>query len=217
MTSGACVCIFASLGCGSRPGFCVSSRAERTGRLDRLKARHAAGPHYGSVVSEGVWRLDQVCTEPPWFHVAADWRSAQKGETALVPVTVQLRNVEGTEAAMGWAGGHTIVVDRPEGKAGGMGLGFNGGQLLALAIGGCFCNDLRYTAERLGVGLGQIAVDVTIKLEGDPLIVTSASLDVSIETTDGSEIGTIIKDVEEKSTVSNSLQRGVPVTVRRAA
>jgi len=135
----------------------------------------------------------------------------------MVPVTVQLRNVEGTEAAMGWAGGHTIVVDRPEGKAGGMGLGFNGGQLLALAIGGCFCNDLRYAAERLGVGLGQIAVDVTIKLEGDPLIVTSASLDVSIETTDGSEIGTIIKDAEEKSTVSNSLQRGVPVTVRRAA
>jgi hypothetical protein len=33
---------------------------------------------------------------------------------------------------MGWAGGHTIIVDRPEGKAGGMGLGFNGGQLLAL-------------------------------------------------------------------------------------
>lgn len=134
----------------------------------------------------------------------------------MVPVTVQLRNVEGTEAAMGWAGGHTIVVDRPEGKAGGMGLGFNGGQLLALAIGGCFCNDLRYAAERLGVGLDQIAVDVTIELEGEPLIVISATLDVSIETTDGSEPETIIKDAEQKSTVSNSLQGGIPVTVRRS-
>ena len=135
----------------------------------------------------------------------------------MIPVTVQLRNGEGTEAAMGWAGGHTVVVDRPEGRAGGMGLGFNGGQLLALAIGGCFCNDLRYAAERLGVGLGQIAVDVTIELEGDSLIVSSATLDVTIETSDGSEPEIVIKDAEGKSTVSNSLQRGVPVTVRVAA
>ena len=70
----------------------------------------------------------------------------------MVSMTVELRNVEGTEAAMGWAGGHTIVVDRPEGKAGGLGLGFNGAQLLALAIGGCFCNDLRYVADEMGVG-----------------------------------------------------------------
>ena len=135
----------------------------------------------------------------------------------MASVTVQLRNVEGTGAAMGWAGGHTMVVDRPEGKAGGMGLGFNGGQLLALAIGGCFCNDLRYAAERLGVGLGRIAVDVAIELEGDPLIVTSAAMDVSVETNDGSEPEIVIKDAEDKSTVSNSLQRGVPVMVRRGA
>ena len=61
----------------------------------------------------------------------------------MVAVTVELRNVQGTEAAMGWAGGHTIAVDRPDGKAGGQGLGFNGAQLPALAIGGCFCNDTR--------------------------------------------------------------------------
>ena len=67
--------------------------------------------------------------------------------------TVQLRNIPDTEAALGWAGGHTMVVDRPEGKAGGMGLGFNGGQLLALAIGGCLCNDLRYVAHDMGIAL----------------------------------------------------------------
>ena len=60
----------------------------------------------------------------------------------MVQSVVELRNVQGTEAAMGWAGSHTMVVDRPEGTAGGLGLGFNGGQLLALAIGGCYCNDL---------------------------------------------------------------------------
>jgi len=56
----------------------------------------------------------------------------------MANVTVELRNLAGTGAAMAWAGNHTIVVDRPEGKAGGLGLGFNGAQLLALASGGCF-------------------------------------------------------------------------------
>ncbi|MEK1871664.1 MAG: OsmC family protein, partial [Rhizobium altiplani] len=83
----------------------------------------------------------------------------------MVAVTVELRNVEGTQAAMGWAGPHTIIVDRPEGKAGGQGLGFNGAQLLALALGGCFCNDLRYVAEEMGVLLGRIAVSVVLELE----------------------------------------------------
>ena len=48
----------------------------------------------------------------------------------MASMTVQLRSLPSTEAAVGWAGAHTVVVDRPEGKAGGKGLGFNGGQLL---------------------------------------------------------------------------------------
>lgn len=94
----------------------------------------------------------------------------------MISTAVELRAVEGTQAAMGWAGGHTIVVDRPEGKAGGLGLGFNGAQLLALAIGRCFCNDLRYVAEEMGVELGKIAVTVTVNVEGEPWLATSASV-----------------------------------------
>ena len=47
---------------------------------------------------------------------------------------MELRNVEGTRAALGWVGSHTIVVDRPEGKAGVQELGFNGAQFLAKEI-----------------------------------------------------------------------------------
>ena len=43
------------------------------------------------------------------------------------------------------------------------------GQLLGLAIGGCFCNDLQYVAHEMGVYLTSIAVDVTVDLEGSPL------------------------------------------------
>ena len=86
-------------------------------------------------------------------------------------VMVELRNISGTEAALGWAGAKTVVVDRPEGRAGGRGLGFNGAELLALTIGGCFCNDLRYVAHASGVALGAIAVSVTVELSGDPILV----------------------------------------------
>lgn len=128
-------------------------------------------------------------------------------------MTVELRNVEGTEAAMGWAGGHTLVVDRPPGKAGGQGLGFNGGELLALAIGGCFCNDLRYAAHSLNVRLGKIAVSVTLDLEGDPLLVKSAAMAAICETRDGSSPQAVIERAMAISTVAHSVQKGFPVAI----
>ena len=127
--------------------------------------------------------------------------------------TVELRSVEGTQAAMGWAGSHTIVVDRPEGKAGGMGFGFNGAQLLGLTIGGCFCNDLRYVAAELGVLLGKIAVSVTVMLDGDPLLAISATMKASCETLDGSDPSRIIKRAQDSCMATNSLRRGFPIVV----
>lgn len=135
----------------------------------------------------------------------------------MVSMTVELRNVEDTEAVMGWAGGHTIVVDRPEGKAGGRGLGFNGAQLLALAIGGCFCNDLRYVAEEMQVKLGKIAVTVTIELEGVPLVTKAATMDVTCETSDGSDPSELMAKAKATCMVSNSVSQGFPVAVRLAA
>lgn len=135
----------------------------------------------------------------------------------MVSMTVELRNVAGTEAAMGWAGGHTIVVDRPEGRAGGMGLGFNGAQLLGLAIGGCFCNDLRYVSHKIGVPLGNISVSVTVDMEGDPLLTRAATLTVSCETLDGSDPQIVIDRAKADAMVGNSLQKGFPVNVVTAS
>lgn len=131
----------------------------------------------------------------------------------MVQSIVELRNVPGTEAAVGWAGGHTIVVDRPEGKAGGRGLGFNGGQLLALAVGGCYCNDLRYVAHNLGVEIGDIAVTVHLELDGAPLVATNAVLSVRCTTLDGSDPKTLIDHAWSICTVANSLNRGVATTL----
>jgi organic hydroperoxide reductase OsmC/OhrA len=135
----------------------------------------------------------------------------------MATMSVSLRNVPGTQAAMGWAGGHTLVIDRAEGKAGGMGLGFNGGQMIALSIGGCFCNDLRYMAETMQVELDEIAVDVSIELDGKPLLVTSATLSVRVTSPDqNADLAELIRRTEADSTVSNSVRAGFPVSVVRA-
>ena len=128
----------------------------------------------------------------------------------MTSMTVHLRSIPDTQAALGWAEGHTIVVDRPDGKAGGMGLGFNGG----LAIGGCFCNDLQYVAHEMGVYLTSIEVDVTVDLEGSPLLATHAKMRVAVEAADKStDVNSIIQRARDISTVSNSLKRGVPVEI----
>ena len=130
----------------------------------------------------------------------------------MTTMTVQLRSVPDTEAAVGWAGAHTIVVDRPDGKAGGKGLGFNGGELLGLAIGGCFCNDLQYVAHETGVRLTSIEVDVTVTFEGNPLLATHALMRVKATALDkDADVAGLIRRAEHTSTVSNSIKRGISV------
>ncbi len=129
-------------------------------------------------------------------------------------ISVKLRNIPDTEAVLGWAGGHTVVVDRPEGRAGGQGIGFNGGEMLALAIGGCFCNDLRYVAHDMGIALAAIAVDVSIDMDGNPPLVTGATMRVSVETDDSrADVAELLRRANHSSTIGNSVQHGFPVTL----
>ena len=129
----------------------------------------------------------------------------------MAVMSVKLRSITDTQAAIGWAGGHSVVIDRPEGRAGGMGLGFNGGQMIALAIGGCFCNDLRYVAETMDVAIAAIAVDVDIELDGTPARIVHVTLRVSVEG-DG-DLDALLAKADSDSTVGNSVRNGFPVTI----
>lgn len=128
-------------------------------------------------------------------------------------VRATYQSVDGGETALGQAGGHTIVADRPEGKAGGQGLGFNGAELLALAIGGCFCNDLRYIAHRLERPIVTLSVEVTLHLDGEPLLATGAEMTVHCVMADGSDPAPVVAEATAMSMVANSLIRGLPVSI----
>ncbi|MDR6952417.1 organic hydroperoxide reductase OsmC/OhrA [Ancylobacter sp. 3268] len=130
---------------------------------------------------------------------------------------VDLRSVPGTQATTGWAGGHTVTVDRAMGVAGGAGLGFNGGQLLALAIGGCFCNDLHYTAHAMGVILTEVSVSVEVDFIDDPPMATGARITAQASALPRDvDIEDLINRAFAVSTVGNSLRQGVNVELAAA-
>jgi uncharacterized OsmC-like protein len=130
---------------------------------------------------------------------------------------VEFRSVPGTEAAVGWSGGHSLVADRPAGVAGGQGLGFNGGQLLGLAIGGCMCNDLRYVAHKMGITLTSLAVDVVLHFSDEPRLVTDADVHIKVESDDPkADLKELVRRARADTTIGNSLLRGINIRYPKA-
>ena len=129
---------------------------------------------------------------------------------------IEYRTLPGTRAAVGRAGTHCVIADRPGGKFGGMGLGFNGGELLALAIGGCFCNDLQALADEAGLTIADLHLAVSVDFSGQPSRASSARMTVECSLADGSDPSQLIERAKAITTIANSLCAGVPVEIAAA-
>jgi uncharacterized OsmC-like protein len=103
------------------------------------------------------------------------------------------------------------VVDRPVGD-GGRGLGFNGGQLLYLAIGGCVSNDLFREAARRGIGLTNVRVVVRGDFSGDPAVSEAVTYDVEVSgDATAEELEELVAHVDAIAEIPNSVRRGTEV------
>ena len=127
--------------------------------------------------------------------------------------TVDYRLLPGTRAAVGVAGTHSVIADRPRDKDGGMGLGFNGGELLALAVGGCFCNDMQAIADEMALSIADLRVSVDIDFDGSPSRATAARMNVECSLADGSDPSPLIERAKAITTIGNSLRAGIPVAI----
>ena len=127
--------------------------------------------------------------------------------------TIDYRMLPGTRAAVGRSGTRTVIADRPDGTHGGMGLGFNGGELLALAIGGCFCNDLQALADDMGLEIADLQVSVSVDFGGLPSRATSAEMSVTCKLANGSDPSPLIERAKAITTIGNSVQAGIPLTI----
>lgn len=127
---------------------------------------------------------------------------------------VEFRNTHGQAASIGSAGPYTLVVDRPA-AAGGQGLGFNGGQLLYLAIGGCVSNDLFREASARGIHLTHVRVRVVGDFEGDPALSQDIAYDVEVAGDASHEtLEELVSHVDAIAEIPNSVRRGTPIKLR---
>ena len=126
---------------------------------------------------------------------------------------VEVRNVAGEPAAIGNAGPHTVVLDRPA-DAGGRGVGFNGGQLLYLAIAGCVSNDLFREAAADGVQLDRVRVVVRGDFEGDPPVSTPVEYELELSgRADPGVLEALARRVDSIAEIPETLRRGAAVSL----
>lgn len=124
---------------------------------------------------------------------------------------VESRNVAGRVTAVGSAGPYTLVVDRSR-EDGGGGLGFNGGQLLYLAIAGCVSNDLFREARSRGIELTSVRVVVEGDFIGDPQVSTPVDYTVEIAGDAAADVlSALVHEVDAVAEIPNSLRAGTPV------
>ena len=128
-------------------------------------------------------------------------------------VSLRFRGLPGSRAGLAQSGRHTLIADRPEGIAGGQGLGFNGAEFLSAALGGCFWNDLHYAAAALGHTLSGVEVAVETTLSGTPLRVTAAIIRAHVEAESVEQAQACFEAACRESTIANSMLGAFPVSL----
>ena len=132
------------------------------------------------------------------------------------PALPRLARLGGGASAIGSAGPYTLVVDRPA-DAGGRGLGFNGGQLLYLAIGRCVSNDLFREANARCIRLTTVRVVVRGDFSGEPAVSEDIAYEVEVagEAT-REQLEGLVSHVDAMAEIPNSVRRGTQVTLSGA-
>ena len=129
---------------------------------------------------------------------------------------VRTDSLQGTATAVGWARGHTVIIDRPT-DGGGQDLGFNGGELLHLAVAGCVSNDLYREARALGLRLTRVAVTAQGEFTGSPPV--SAGVRYSVEVwgdAPAAALRELVARVDAIAEIPNSLRQGTEVRLSDA-
>ena len=133
-----------------------------------------------------------------------------------------LRTSPGSAVASGYSGKKALTIDRPRGvitldrtnMPSPKGLGYTGGDLFHLALAGCFTGNLVAEAEKRGIPLKHVDVDIETDWGPNNERAESLSFSVKVEA-DASkeEVSDLIKWADNESTVSRTVRTGVPFTL----
>ncbi len=132
---------------------------------------------------------------------------------AMTAAHIQTLNNKST--GIGWTGKRTITIDRAT-EEGGNDLGYSGSELLLLAIGTCFSNDIFREASRFGIKVKNVSVDVEADWSGTPVRAHHVKYSVKVEADASKEdISKLIEHTDEIAEIPNSLRVETSVKLAR--
>ena len=128
---------------------------------------------------------------------------------------IELLSVDGGPTAVLSSGPFSVIADRPV-KAGGRGLGFNGGQLMYASIAACVSNDLYREAATMGIRLTRVALTVDGDFPARAQPSTPITVDVELEgDAPGSRLDELLAVVDRIAEIPNSIRGTTPIEIRR--
>lgn len=131
-------------------------------------------------------------------------------------MTVHVRSAHEGTFSVGWSDRHSLVIDRSPGD-GGQGMGFNGGQLLLLALGACYANDVFREADKRDVEVLGVRIVVECDWGGEPERAQNVRFSTRVEAAaDEDEIMELIRHVDGIAEIHNTLRHGVDVELIEA-
>jgi len=117
----------------------------------------------------------------------------------------------GTSNSTGNVRTHSVTVDRPVGK-GGTDQGPMGGELLLLALGGCFMSNLLEAVRTRSAPISDLRVTVEATVEGTPERMTGMKLIVRALHEDTDQLRKLVLMSERACIVANTLRPAVSIS-----
>lgn len=124
---------------------------------------------------------------------------------------VHVSTLHSASMAVGWAGSRTLTIDRPE-AAGGMGLGYSGGELLLLALGACYTSDIFREAALRDIDVQSVEVQLRADWAGDPVRAHNVTYSAKVTArASQDEIRVLIEHTDRVAEIHDSLRTGTEV------
>lgn len=110
--------------------------------------------------------------------------------------------------------GNESILNIPA-KSTGRGSSINGGELLFLSLGSCFCNDIFREAAELGIEVNTVEVYVEGEFggKGEPTTLINYDVKISAEASEN-QITKLLQYTDSVAEIQNTLRIGIPVTLR---
>jgi len=121
-------------------------------------------------------------------------------------------NQVGKTTSQGVIRSHTVLIDRPLGK-GGEDCGPMGGELLLIALGGCFNSNLLAAIRSRNASISNISICLQGILEGKPSRFAAIHMNIAADFDDRALVEKLLTISERSCIVANTLKDVVDLTI----